>query len=205
MIVAIGAVSGIGLDVITGMRKGGFLDSTVLVLSLLVTTTPTFVLDFVARYLFGMRWQTVSPIVGSDVSFTFLLLPVFMLGFVSVTYVSRLTCFEASLTRHADFVCTARAKGLSAFEIIRRHILRSSLIPVVTFIGADLTTLMGDAIVIGGIFNVPSVGNLIFHTVQTGEAPTVASIVTILVVVYMFVNLLIDLLYAILDSRIRYT
>lgn len=82
--------------------------------------------------------------------------------------------------------------------------MRNSLIPVVTFIGADLAALMGGAIVTEGIFNVPGIGGLIFHAVQIGEAPTVVSIVTILVVIYMFANLLIDLLYAVLDPRIRY-
>ncbi|ALA68228.1 ABC transporter permease [Corynebacterium lactis] len=204
MAVAIEAILGIGLGVIAGMRKGGFFDSTVLVLSLLVIATPTFVLGFVARYLFGVRWHIVSPTVGSDASFTALLLPAFVLGLVSVAYVLRLTRSEVASARHADFVRTAKAKGLPSSQVTRRHILRNSLIPVVTFIGADLAALMGGAIVTEGIFNVPGIGGLIFHAVQIGEAPTVVSVVTILVVIYMFANLIIDLLYAVLDPRIRY-
>ena len=82
--------------------------------------------------------------------------------------------------------------------------LRNSLIPVVTFIGADLASLMGGAIVTEGIFNINGIGGLVFKSVQISEAPTVVSVVTILVIIYMVTTLLIDLLYAALDPRIRY-
>ncbi|APT90036.1 ABC transporter permease [Corynebacterium sphenisci DSM 44792] len=204
MAILIETVLGIGIGVAAGMRKGGLFDSTVLVASLLVIATPTFVLGFVARYLFGVRWGVVSPTVGGDATVAKLLLPAFVLGLVSVAYVLRLTRSEVAANRHADFVRTARAKGLPSREVTGRHILRNSLIPVVTFIGADLAALMGGAIVTEGIFNIPGIGGLVFHAVQIGEAPTVVSVVTILVILYMAANLLIDLLYAALDPRIRY-
>lgn len=204
MAVIIETVLGIGLGVWTGMRKGRWFDSTVLVVSLLVIATPTFVLGFVARYLFGVRWGIVSPTVGGDASVANLLLPAIVLGLVSVAYVLRLTRSEVATARHADFVRTARAKGLPRGEVVSRHILRNSLIPVVTFIGADLAALMGGAIVTEGIFNIPGIGGLVFRAVQIGEAPTVVSVVTILVIIYMLANLIIDLLYATLDPRIRY-
>jgi oligopeptide transport system permease protein len=84
------------------------------------------------------------------------------------------------------------------------HILRNSLIPVITFLGADLGALMGGAIVTEGIFNVPGVGNRLDRAVTQGEGPTVVSIVTVLVLIYVVSNLLVDLLYAWLDPRIRY-
>ncbi|MBV7294699.1 ABC transporter permease [Corynebacterium sp. TAE3-ERU12] len=204
MAIIIETVLGIGIGVVAGMRKGGFFDSTVLVVSLLVIATPTFVLGFVARYLFGVRWELVSPTVGGDATVAKLILPAFVLGLVSVAYVLRLTRSEVATARHADFVRTARAKGMPAGEVTTKHILRNSLIPVVTFIGADLAALMGGAIVTEGIFNIPGIGGLVFHAVQIGEAPTVVSVVTILVILYMLANLIIDLLYAALDPRIRY-
>ena len=94
---------------------------------------------------------------------------------------------------------------MSRREVVGSHVLRNSLIPVVTFIGADgLAALMGGAIVTEGIFNIPGVGGLIFRSVTIGETPTVVSVVTVLVIIYMVANLLIDLLYAALDPRIRY-
>ncbi len=84
------------------------------------------------------------------------------------------------------------------------HLLRNSLIPVVTFLGYDLGALMGGAIVTESIFNVPGVGFTIFRAIKLGEATTVVSFVTVLVMVYLVANLIVDLLYAVLDPRIRY-
>ena len=204
MAVIIETLFGIGLGVIAGLKKGGWFDSTVLVASLLVIATPTFVIGFVARYVFGVRLGWVSPTVGGDVSVAKLLLPALVLGLVSVAYVLRLTRSEVAEAKHADFVRTVRAKGLKNSQVISKHILRNSLIPVVTFIGADLAALMGGAIVTEGIFNIPGIGGLVYRAVQIGEAPTVVSVVTILVIIYMLANLIIDLLYAALDPRIRY-
>jgi len=84
------------------------------------------------------------------------------------------------------------------------HVLRNSLIPVVTFLGADLGGLMGGAIITEGIFNVPGVGNTLFQAIKRSESTTVVSMVTVLIIVYLLANLLVDLLYAVLDPRIRY-
>ena len=99
---------------------------------------------------------------------------------------------------------TATAKGLSRPRVVAVHILRNSLIPVVTFLGADLGALMGGAIVTEGIFNIHGVGGALYQAITRQEAPTVVSIVTVLVLIYLLTNLLVDLLYAVLDPRIRY-
>ena len=204
MALVIETVFGIGFGVIAGLKKGGWFDSTLLVVSLFIIAVPTFVLGFVARFLFGIKWGIVPPTVGGNPSFVNLLLPAFVLGLVSFAYVLRLTRSSISEVMEADYVRTATAKGLSRPTVVVRHILRNSLIPVVTFIGTDLAGLMGGAIVTEGIFNVPGIGGLVYRAVMLGEAPTVVSIVTLLVIIYMVANLLIDLLYAALDPRIRY-
>ena len=204
MALVIETVFGIGFGVIAGLKKGGWFDSTLLVLSLIIIAVPTFVLGFVARYLFGIKWGVVPPTVGGNPSFVNLLLPAFVLGMVSFAYVLRLTRSSVSEVMEADYVRTATAKGLSRPRVIFHHILRNSLIPVVTFIGTDLAGLMGGAIVTEGIFNVPGVGNTLFHAVQKHEGPTVVSFVTVFVIIYVLVNLVVDLLYGLLDPRIRY-
>src|SRR4030095_6506794 len=103
-----------------------------------------------------------------------------------------------------DFVRTATAKGLTRRRIIRVHILRNSMIPVVTYIGTDFGTLMVGAVVTEGIFNVPGVGRTLYQAIIRGEAPTVVAFVTVMVLIYLVVNLLVDLMYAVLDPRIRY-
>lgn len=198
------AILGVGFGVIAGMRRGGFFDSTVLVLSLVVISVPTFVIGFVLQFLVGVKWGILPPTVGSKTTITNLLMPAIVLGAQSLAYVLRLTRQSVSEHTTADFVRTARAKGLSNGQVMRRHILRNSLIPVVTFLGGDLGALMGGAIITEGIFNINGVGGTLWQAVIKGEPATVVSFTTVLVLVYIIANLIVDLLYAWLDPRIRY-
>jgi len=195
---------GIIVGLVAGLRKGGFFDATVLMVSLFVIALPTFVIGFVLQFVVGVKLLWLPPTVGGTVTFQTLLMPAIVLGAVSFAYVLRLTRTSVAENLSADFVRTATAKGLSRNRVVTVHVLRNSLIPVVTFLGADLGGLMGGAIVTEGIFNIPGVGNTLYHAITTGQAPTVVSFVTVLVVVYIIANLFVDLLYAALDPRIRY-
>jgi oligopeptide transport system permease protein len=198
------AVLGIGFGVLSGLRQGGLFDSTVLITGLIIIAIPIFVLGFLAQFLFGVRLGIAPVTVGERATFARLLLPGIVLGSVSFAYVVRLTRSAVATNAHADYVRTATAKGLSRPRVVTVHILRNSLIPVVTFLGADLGALMGGAIVTEGIFNIHGVGGVLYQAVTRQEAPTVVSIVTVLVLIYLITNLLVDLLYAALDPRIRY-
>ncbi len=196
-------ILGIAAGFYAGLRKGKIFDSTMLVVSLLVIAVPIFVFGFLLQLIFGVKLQWTTPTV-TGTGFGDLLLPAFVLGLVSFAYILRLTRTSVAENLSADHVRTARAKGLTEGAVSRRHVLRNSLIPVVTFLGADLGTLMAGAIVTEGIFNVPGVGNLAFRAINRGESPTVVSVVTIMVLVYVLTSLLVDLIYAALDPRIRY-
>lgn len=202
--IAIEAIFGIILGVIAGMRKGKVLDSAILVFSMALISVPTFVLGFLLQYVVGVKLGWLPVTVGQTLDFKSLLMPAIVLAAVSLAYVTRLTRQSISETTSADFVRTARAKGLTGGTVMIRHILRNSLIPVVTFIGADLGALMGGAIITEGIFNIKGVGGVIWDGIKKGEASTVVSMTTALVLVYIVANLLVDLLYAVLDPRIRY-
>jgi oligopeptide transport system permease protein len=198
------AVLGIGLGVAAGLRQGGIFDAGVLAASLAIIAVPIFVLGFLAQFVFGVRLGVAPVTVGDQATFARLLLPGIVLGSVSFAYVVRLTRSAVAANAHADYVRTATAKGLSRPRVVAVHILRNSLIPVVTFLGADFGALMGGAIVTEGIFNIHGVGGVLYQAVTRQEAPTVVSVVTVLVVVYLLTNLVVDLLYAALDPRIRY-
>lgn len=198
------AVFGIIFGFIAGIRRGGIFDSTVLVVSLFVIAVPSFVIGFVLQYFVGVRWDLLPPTVGRDETIVNLLMPAVVLGALSFAYVLRLTRQSVSENLRADYVRTARAKGMSDGAVMRRHVLRNSLIPVVTFLGADLGALMGGAIVTEGIFGINGVGGAIYQAILKGEPTTVVSFTTVLVVVYIFANLIVDLIYAVLDPRIRY-
>ncbi|KZS66250.1 ABC transporter permease [Mycobacterium pseudokansasii] len=198
------ALLGIGFGVIAGLRQGGLFDATVLITGLVIIAVPIFVLGFLAQFLFGVKLGLAPVTVGGRATLGRLLLPGIVLGAVSFAYVVRLTRSAVAANADADYVRTATAKGLSRPRVVTVHILRNSLIPVVTFLGADLGALMGGAIVTEGIFNIHGVGGVLYQAVTRQEAPTVVSIVTVLVVIYLLTNLAVDLLYAALDPRIRY-
>lgn len=201
---AIETILGIGLGVIAGMRRGKWFDSTILVVSLLLISVPTFVLGFVLQYVLGVQLAILPTTASASVDIKSLTMPAMVLGGVSLAYVIRLTRQSVSENVSADYVRTARAKGLSGGVVMTRHILRNSLIPVATFIGGDLGALMGGAIITEGIFNIHGVGGTLWNAIIKGEPQTVVSVTTVLVLVYIIANLIVDLLYAVLDPRIRY-
>ncbi|XCB30731.1 ABC transporter permease [Arcanobacterium hippocoleae] len=198
------AVLGVTFGFIAGLRRGGIFDSFVLVISLTVISVPTFVIGFLWQYIFGVKLGIFPVTVGGNVSVESLLMPAIVLGSASFAYVLRLTRQSVAENLTADYVRTARAKGLGSRKVLTRHVLRNSLIPVVTFLGADLGALMGGAIVTEGIFAINGVGGTLYQAIIKGEATTVVSFTTVLVLVYIVMNLLVDLLYAALDPRIRY-
>ena len=201
---AIETILGIGLGVVAGMRRGKWFDSTILVVSLLLISVPTFVLGFVLQYVLGVQLAILPTTASASVDIKSLTMPAMVLGGVSLAYVIRLTRQSVSENVSADYVRTARAKGLSGGVVMTRHILRNSLIPVATFIGGDLGALMGGAIITEGIFNIHGVGGTLWSAIIKGEPQTVVSVTTVLVLVYIIANLIVDLLYAVLDPRIRY-
>ncbi|MFE6923996.1 ABC transporter permease [Nocardia sp. NPDC057663] len=195
---------GILFGLIAGLRKGKLFDSTMLIASLVIIALPVFVVGYLAQYFLGVKWGIAPVTVTGNASLGELLVPAFVLGSLSFAYVLRLTRNSVAENKSADYVRTATAKGLGRRRVVTVHILRNSMIPVVTFLGADFGALMAGAIVTEGIFNIPGVGGTIYQAIIRGEPPTVVSFVTVLVVVFLLVNLFIDLLYAVLDPRIRY-
>ncbi len=201
---AIEAVFGIVIGLIAGLRKGKIFDASVLVISLLLISVPTFVIGFVLQLVVGVQLGWARPTVSPAAPWNELVLPAIVLASVSFAYIVRLTRSSVAENLSADYVRTATAKGLSRPRVVTVHVLRNSLVPVVTFLGVDLGALMVGAIVTEGIFNINGVGGTIYRAIIIGEGPTVVSFVAIMVVVIMMANLLVDLLYAWLDPRIRY-
>jgi len=197
------AILGVLAGILAGIRKGGFFDNLVLVSTTAVISIPIFVLGFLAQLVLGVELR-LFPVAGIREGLYSYALPSLVLGSVSLAYVARLTRTSLVENLRADYVRTARAKGLSPRRVIGVHTLRNSLIPVVTYLGVDLGALMGGAIITETIFNLPGVGRAVYDAVHQQEGTVVVGIVTFLVVVYMGANLFVDVLYAVLDPRIRY-
>jgi oligopeptide transport system permease protein len=204
MAVIIEMFFGILIGLVSGLRKGGIFDASFLVVSLILISLPVFVVAFVAQYVFGIQLGWFRTTVSSGAPIQDLILPAIVLATISFAQIVRLTRASVIDTDTQDFVRTAASKGLSRNRIVPVHILRNSLIPVVTYLAVDFGVLMVGATVTEGIFNVPGVGRTLYQAIIRGEGPTVVSFVTVMVLIYLVINLLVDLLYAVLDPRIRY-
>jgi len=212
------AVVGILAGVLAGIRKDGVTDNLIRITTTLVISVPVFVLGVLVQILSGVyigvwledngapEWLSAMFSVSyqADHPWASLVIPGVVLGAFSLGFIARLTRTSLIETLRADYVRTARAKGLGRRRVVGVHALRNSLIPVITYIGIDLGALMGGAIVTEGIFNVPGIGGLVFGAVARGETPIVIAVVTLLTLVFLLASLLVDVLYAVLDPRIRY-
>lgn len=196
------AVIGVLAGVLAAVRRNGFLDNLVLVATTFVVAVPVFVLGFTVQYVFGVRLGLV-PISGLRAGWLSFVAPGFVLASLSLAYVARLTRAGLVENLRADHVRTARAKGLPERTVIGRHALRNSLIPVVTFLGADFGALLSGAIVTEGVFNLPGLGQAVFEGVRAQEGALVVGVTTFFIGVYILANLLVDVLHAVLDPRIR--
>ena len=205
MALVIETIIGIAAGVLTAIKKGSFLDQLVLVSTLVVISIPVFVLGVLAQYYLGVKWGWFPVTVTSrNPTFYQLLLPALVLASLSMAYVTRLTRTNLSENLRADYVRTAKAKGLSQRRAIGLHALRNSMIPVITFIGYDFGALLGGAIVTERIFNIQGIGGYIFQSIRLRDGFAVVGAVTALVIVYLIVNLIVDLLYGVLDPRISH-
>jgi oligopeptide transport system permease protein len=202
--IAFEMVFGIAVGLVAGLRKNGVFDAVSLVVSLILISLPIFVIALVSQFFFGVTLRWFSPTVGQGAPLQDLVLPALVLASINFAVVVRLTRASVIETQSEDFVRMAFGKGLSTRRVIPVHILRNSLIPVTTSLAADFGILIVGATVTEGVFNIQGVGGTLFRAIRLGETATVVSFVTVMVILYLIVNLLIDLLYAVLDPRIRY-
>jgi oligopeptide transport system permease protein len=203
MALVIETVIGITAGVLAGIRRGKFVDNLVTVSTLFLISIPIFVIGSVAQLVFGVRlgWFPVTATQGTTYQ---LIMPAFVLASASLAYIARLMRANLAENLRADYVRTAKAKGLTNARTVGVHTLRNSLIPVITYIGIDVGALMGGAIVTERIFNINGIGNFLYRSIGQKDGASVVGTITCLVLIYLFVNLLVDILYGFLDPRISH-
>ena len=204
MAIAIEFTLAIIIGTISALRKGKLFDNTSLIVSLIFVAMPVFVLAFLAQYFLAVQLGWFKPTVGAQNDWGDLWLPAIVLGVSLFATSMRLTRGSVLDTLNQDWVRTAYSKGLSRNRVIPVHVMRNSLIPVITNSATNFGVLLVGAVVTESIFNVPGVGSAMFHAIALHEGPTIVSFVTVFVIIYLFVNLAVDLLYGVLDPRIRY-
>jgi ABC-type dipeptide/oligopeptide/nickel transport system permease component len=199
-VTALGVTGG----VLAGLRRGGVFDRITLTFTLVVIGIPIFVLGTVFQTVFAVQLGWFRPSYAPELGLATYILPAIVLGLLSLATAMRLTRTSVAENLRADYVRTAVAKGLTHQRVVGVHVLRNSLIPVVTFLGVELGSLMGGAIVTEGIFNIPGVGGRLFQGIRLEDGPLVVTIVSLLVLIYLVTNLVVDIAYAVLDPRIRH-
>lgn len=199
--VLIEAILGIIAGIISAIKKYSFTDSLIIVTALAASAIPIYWLGMLLQYWFGLKLKLL-PISGYGTP-AHLVLPAIALATSSTALVTLMTRSSFLEVSSMDFVTTAYAKGLPKWRVIFVHILRNALIPVITVIGLDLASLMGGAVLTETVFAWPGIGRTIYQAILMRDAPVVLGGTLFLAIVFVFVNFIVDVVYAILDPRIR--
>jgi len=171
---------------------------------------PDYLIILLAWIFFTLRWQIFPnvgyyPITEDPLkTVSWMLLPWLVLGFTSLTDYARFTRGSMVETLGEDYIRTARAKGLTERQVIFKHGLRASLTPIVTMFGLDIALLVGGAVITESVFNLQGLGYLAINGATTQDLPTVLGVVLLAALAVALMNLVVDILYAFIDPRVRY-
>jgi len=198
------------LGVLAAWRRGSWIDRSVMGFSVLGFSVPVFVIGYVLIYVFAIElawlpvqgYQRIGDGVGGFLER--LVLPSITLAVVFVALIARITRASVLEVLNADHVRTARAKGLGELPVLLRHVLRNAAVPIVTVIGIGIAVLIGGVVVTESVYGIPGLGRLTVDAVLARDYPTVQAVILVFSVVYVLLNLLVDLSYTVLDPRIRY-
>jgi peptide/nickel transport system permease protein len=208
LIIAI--IFGVTAGVISALRRGGALDTIVTSIANFGISIPIFWLGVLLIYFFGLylRWLPIqgytSPFKDFALSTRQLIMPVFCMSVTAMASKARLTRSSILEIVRQDYIRTAWAKGLRERTIVVRHVLKNGMIPVITLIGLQVSSIVGGSVLIETVFNIPGMGRLIVSSVFAQDYPVIQGCSLLLAFVVVMVNLLVDISYGWLDPRIRY-
>ena len=203
-------VVAIPLGVIAAWKHGSWIDRGVMVLAVFGFSTPVFVMGYLLAYLFALKldWLPVqgftSITVGVVPFLRSLTLPTIALGLIYVALLARITRATMLEVLSQDYVRTAKAKGVGQHAVLFVHALKNAAVPIVTVIGIGVALLIGGAVVTESVFAIPGLGRLTVDAILRRDYPVIQGVVLLFSFVYVLVNLAVDLLYTLFDTRIRY-
>lgn len=202
--VALGAAVPIGmlLGMISAVKRNTIYDNLATTVAVLGRAVPNFWLSIMLIVLFGATLKWLPP--SGYGTAAHIVMPAFALGAGLAAMVARLTRSSLLEVMRHDYVRTARAKGLAENTVLNRHVLRNALIPITTVVGLQAGHLLGGAIITETIFAWPGVGRLLTQSIYSYDYPVVQTSVFVIAVTFVFINLAVDLIYALIDPRIRY-
>ena len=197
------AIIAIPLGIISARKKDSWFDNTFLVVSLMMLAVPVFVLGLLSQIYLGVRWD-LFPVSGINDGLYSYVLPALVIATGLSAVTARLMRTTMLETFREDYVRTARAKGLSERRVFTVHAMRNAFIPVVTVLAIDLGALLGGTIVTESVFNIPGLGFRITRAITQRDSTIIVGVSVFLVMAYLVINLIVDMIYAWLDPRIRY-
>ena len=208
--IVIACVVAVPLGTLAAYKQGSWLDRMVMGMSVLGFSVPVFVIGYVLIYVFAVKldWfpvQGYQPIADGFGGFVYrLILPSSALSVIFIALIARMTRTSVLEVLNEDYIRTARAKGLSETKVMTRHALRNAAVPIVTVIGIAIAVLISGVVVTESVFVIPGLGTLTIDAIQGRDYPTVQGLIMLFSFVYVLINLVIDVIYSLLDPRIRY-
>lgn len=206
----LGITVGVLLGVLAAVKHREILDQISITVSLLGISIPSFWLALILMYLFSVKlaWFPVSGYESfSEVgfsSFNYIVLPAVTLAFMQIGLVARMTRSAMLDTLKKDYIRTAKSKGLSVYSIVFKHALKNSMLPVITVIGHNFAVLLGGTWIVETIFVIPGTGFMAINAIMRRDIPVIQASIIFVAVIYVILNLLVDLSYAFLNPKIRY-
>jgi len=200
---ALAILIGVSTGMIAALRQNTIFDSASIVLATMGVSIPNFWLGLLLIYLLAVQWRWLPPS-GYGAAYPYLIMPAITLGTGLSAVIARLTRSSMLDVIRADYIRTARAKGLTDRRVLITHALRNAAIPLVTVIGVQLSGLLSGAVITERVFSWPGVGRLLVDSIAVRDLPMVQGCVLFIATVFIGLNLLVDLSYIVLDPRIKY-
>jgi len=198
---AIAVSVGLTLGVVSALNRKKPIDAVCVVVAIIGTSIPDFIMGYVLQYFFGIRWGLLP--IAQYKGFAYTILPSVGLGFYTLALVSRLMRSSMLEVVQQDYVKTARAKGASRFRIVRKHMIRNAILPIVTVLGPITASVLTGTFVIESIFAIPGMGKFYVSSVQSLDYTLVLGMTVFFGAFLVTANLIVDVLYGIVDPRIR--
>ena len=207
---AIAVGTGVPVGILAAYKANTWIDRVVMVVAVLGIAVPSFAMGFLVMWLFGIKFRTFpvsgfTPITeGFGDYMKHLSMPALTIGMSFMALVARMTRASMMEVLQEDYIRTARAKGLGVRLVLFRHALKNAMLPVLTIIGLGLASLVAGLVVVEVVFGVPGLGRLVADSISRRDYPVIQGVILTVSAIYIFVNLLVDVLYAYMDPRIRY-
>jgi peptide/nickel transport system permease protein len=195
---------GLPLGFIAALRPGSLLDSLTMVGAISGLSLPQFWLGLLVMYLFALTLGWLPSFGYGDGGLRNLILPALTLGVAPLALLARTTRAAVLEVMNADFIRTARSKGMNSFRLVKWHVVRNALVLVITTLGLQFGSMMGQAVVVEKLFSWPGLGSLLIDSVSLRDIPVVQGSILVLVLCFLLVNTLVDVLYAVIDPRISH-